>query len=212
VAVLSNWREGTLEVIVAPADHAYAPADDSSPWTGMSGAALWSGDRIVGVIAKHHPGDGLARLAAARIDYALRQLDGEQAEHLHALLPNLPADATQLPDVVPPAPDQVTMTAYQAQLGDIAPIQLVGRHVELAELVRFCAGESPYSWWQAGPWAGKSALMSWFALHPPAGVDVVSFFITSRLVGQSDSNAFLDASIEQLAALVGCQPPSRTTT
>jgi lipopolysaccharide biosynthesis regulator YciM len=43
-------------------------------------------------------------------------------------------------------------------------------------------------------------------LHPPAGLDVVSFFITSRLAGQSDSDAYTDAVIEQLAALVG-EPP-----
>lgn len=34
---------------------------------------------------------------------------------------------------------------------------------------------------------GEPALLLWFALHPPAGVDVVSFFITSRFAGQSDS-------------------------
>ena len=58
-----------------------------------------------------------------------------------------------------------------------------------------------YAWWQAGPWAGKSALASWFVTHPPAGVDIVSFFITGRLAGQADSDAFLDAMIEQLTAL-----------
>jgi hypothetical protein len=35
-------------------------------------------------------------------------------------------------------------------------------------------------WWQAQAWAGKSALLSTFVLHPPAGVRVVAFFITAR--------------------------------
>jgi hypothetical protein len=52
------------------------------------------------------------------------------------------------------------MTAYQAQLADIAPDRLYDRDDELDELVGFCAGEWPYGWWQAGPWAGKSALLS----------------------------------------------------
>jgi hypothetical protein len=78
-------------------------------------------------------------------------------------------------------------------------------------LVGFCAGDQPYAWWQAGPWAGKSALMAWFVLHPPAGVDVVSFFITARLAGQSDSDACTDALIEQLAALVGESPAGLLT-
>ena len=65
----------------------------------------------------------------------------------------------------------------------------------------FCAGPEIYAWWQAGPWSGKSALASWFVTHPPVGVDIVSFFITGRLAGQADSDAFLDAMIEQLNAL-----------
>jgi Trypsin-like peptidase domain len=56
VAVLSNWREGTLEVVVAPAPSADTSAG-ASPWEGMSGAVLWAEDRIVGVVSKHHPGD-----------------------------------------------------------------------------------------------------------------------------------------------------------
>ena len=68
-------------------------------------------------------------------------------------------------------------------------------------MAEFCAGPEAYVWWQAGPWSGKSALASWFVTHPPVGVDVVSFFITGRLAGQADSDAFLDAMIDQLNAL-----------
>lgn len=180
VPVLSNWREGTLDVVLSS-----APAPDAtgvSPWEGMSGAALWVGDRIVGVLAKHHPGDGLGRLAAARFV------------------------APDLPDVVPAPPLDPLINAYQEQLADIAPEVLYERDDELAMMVRFCAEDRTYEWWQAGPWAGKSALLSWFALHPAAGVDVVSFFVTSRFAGQSDNDAFTEALIEQLAVLVGERP------
>ena len=61
------------------------------------------------------------------------------------------------------------------------PTALIGRDGELAEWAEFCAGPEAYAWWQAAPWAGKSALASWFVTHPPAGVDIVSFFITGRL-------------------------------
>ena len=61
VAVLSNRREGH------PGGHGAAPERDPdpavSPWEGMSGAAVWVGDRIVGVITKHHRSDELERLA-----------------------------------------------------------------------------------------------------------------------------------------------------
>ena len=52
----------------------------------------------------------------------------------------------------------------------------------------------PYVWWQAGPWAGKSALLSTFVLRPPAEVAararIVSFFITARLAAQDTREAF----------------------
>ena len=95
----------------------------------------------------------------------------------------------------------VARSAYREQVERIAPDKLVGRETELAELAAFCTASSGcrYAWWQAPAWAGKSALMSWFVLHPPAGVRVVSFFITARYAGNSDRNAFLDVMLEQLA-------------
>ena len=205
MAVLSNRREGTLEVTVPLPER--DPDPGVSPWEGMSGAAVWVGDRVVGVIAKHHRSDGLGRLAAARLDLALDGLDQGRRTELQGLL-GLPE---VLPDVVPPSASERVRTAYQAQVRDIAPDHLLDRDAELDELVGFCAGDQPYAWWQAGPWAGKSALMAWFVLHPPAGVDVVSFFVTARLAGQSDSDACTDALIEQLAALVGESPASLLT-
>lgn len=200
VAVLSNRREGTLEVTVpAPASD---PDPDVSPWEGMSGAAVWAGDRIVGVVTEHHRSDGLGRLAAARLDLALTGLDHERRAELRGLL-SLP---DMLPDVVPSSMGERVRNAYQAQVRDIAPDQLLDREAELDELVAFCAADQPYAWWQAGPWAGKSALMAWLVLHPPAGVDVVSFFVTARLANQSDRDACATALIQQLAALCGESP------
>jgi hypothetical protein len=124
----------------------------------MSGAAVWVGDRIVGVVAKHHPGDGPGRLTAVRVD----------------------ALQAALPDVTPVPASKLVATAYRAQITEIAPAQLHDRSRDLADLVRFCAGEAPYEWLQAPPWAGKTALLSSFVLQPPSGVDVVSFFITGR--------------------------------
>jgi hypothetical protein len=45
---------------------------------------------------------------------------------------------------------------------------LDNREGELTELAGFCTepGQGPYVRWQAPPWAGKSALMSWFVLNP----------------------------------------------
>jgi hypothetical protein len=175
-AVLSNIREGTLEIEIQS-----APGIED-PWEGMSGAALWAGDRIIGVITAHHPSEGPTRLTAVR------------ARGI-APIPEFSPDVTA-------AVHRLTR-AYQAQLADIAPHALFGRLQEMADLTRFCQSDAPYGWWQAGPWAGKTALLSSFALSPPSGVDVVSFFITNRFAGQSDSAAFTDALLEQLGVLAG---------
>ncbi|MFC8451073.1 hypothetical protein [Kitasatospora sp. NPDC057223] len=104
-------------------------------------------------------------------------------------------------------------SAYLYTVNLIAPEVLADREEELAELGEFCTrpGGSAYRWWRAGAWAGKSALLSWFVLHPPEGVHVVSFFVTARFAGQSDREAFIDAVMEQLAALLGKPVPSHLT-
>ncbi|MEV4015634.1 hypothetical protein AB0J35_34535 [Nonomuraea angiospora] len=99
----------------------------------------------------------------------------------------------------------VARSAYWQQVRRIAPARLLRRDEELAELAEFCHAEGgcPYLWWQAPAWAGKSALMSWFALNPPETVRVVSFFITARFAGHNDRMAFVDVMLEQLAAVAG---------
>ncbi|GIF25845.1 hypothetical protein BJ973_003119 [Actinoplanes tereljensis] len=104
-------------------------------------------------------------------------------------------------------------SAYRQQIARIAPPELVGREAELAELADFCLRpDGPaYVWWRAAAWAGKSALMSTFALHPPAGMVVVPFFITARLAAQDDRHAFTDVLLEQLTALLDDDLPPLLT-
>jgi hypothetical protein len=201
IAVLSNRRQGTLEVSVAPPEK--DPGPERSPWEGMSGAAVFSMGKVIGLVAEHHRADGLGRLAATRVDRWYERLAAERLDQLRTVVPGLPAKASGLVDVVPPPPGELLEAGYTAQVRDIAPEELLGREEELATLVQFCAGEEPYQWWQAEPWAGKSALAAWFVLYPPAGVTIVSFFVTGRLAGQADSDAFTEAMIEQLAAIAG---------
>ncbi|MEX5638002.1 hypothetical protein [Parafrankia sp. FMc2] len=112
-----------------------------------------------------------------------------------------------------PPPGKVR-SAYREQVRRIAPPELVGRDEELAELAAWCQQPGAgYIWWRAPAWAGKSALMSWFVLYPPAGVRVVSFFITARYASQNDRIAFTDLVIEQLCDLLGeALPPLTDTT
>jgi hypothetical protein len=202
-AILSNRREGTLEITVGPEPD---PDPAVSPWQGMSGAAVFCEGRIVGLISKHHRSDGLRRLAASRVDGWCERVSATQRRQLTDRL-----GLRQLEDVVRPAPGDLVQAAYIAQVSDIAPAQLMGRADELAELVEFCGGSEPYQWWQGDPWAGKTALAASFVLSPPAGVRVASFFITARLAGQSDSDAFTEAMIDQLAVIAGETVPQVTS-
>ena len=97
-------------------------------------------------------------------------------------------------------------TRYRLQVERIAPPLLVARDTELAELADFCTAADTagaYRWWRADAWWGKSALMSWFVLHPPPAVRIVSFFITARLASQNDRSALIDNVMEQLLTLMG---------
>ncbi|MEV7373481.1 hypothetical protein AB0O51_21735 [Streptomyces sp. NPDC090301] len=102
-------------------------------------------------------------------------------------------------------------SAYREQVRRIAPPELVGREAELAELAAFCRTGDGYRWWRADAWAGKTALMAWFALNPPAGVRIVPFFITARLGSQNDAVAYVDVVLEQLAELAGEGIPAHLT-
>ena len=106
-------------------------------------------------------------------------------------------------------PQPALRSVYLEQVRRIAPLVLSGREGELAALAEFCLEPSrgSYVWWQAGPWAGKSALLSSFVLSPPSEVServrFVAFFITARLASQDTRHAFIDFVLEQLAALTG---------
>ncbi|MFE0471030.1 hypothetical protein ACFW2V_05360 [Streptomyces sp. NPDC058947] len=104
-------------------------------------------------------------------------------------------------------------SAYWEQVRRIAPAELVGRERELAELTSFCTADSgpAYAWWRAEAWAGKTALLSWFALHPPRGVRIVPFFVTARLGAQNDVGAYVDVVLEQLAELAAEDLPAHLT-
>ncbi|MEU4447736.1 hypothetical protein AB0K14_07245 [Actinosynnema sp. NPDC050801] len=109
-------------------------------------------------------------------------------------------------------PGRPVRSGYLHQVRRIAPAELVERDRELAELAAFCTGEGgAYRWWQAPAWSGKTALLAWFALNPPAGVRVVSFFVTARLAGQNTRAAFVDHVLEQLTGLLTVPEPAADT-
>jgi hypothetical protein len=111
----------------------------------------------------------------------------------------------------PPLPGH--RSAYLQQVERIAPPELLDREEELTELAGFCLEPDggPYIWWRAGAWAGKTALMSSFVLHPPEAVKervrIVAFFITARLAAQDTRESFTMVLLEQLADITGQDLP-----
>ncbi|MFE5977249.1 hypothetical protein ACFQ64_34395 [Streptomyces sp. NPDC056460] len=93
---------------------------------------------------------------------------------------------------------------------DVLPHALQDRDEELAMLKEFATapdGAPAYLWWQAGPWAGKTALVSWFATWAlPAGVDVAHYVISGRL-GTDHRDSFVQAVGQQLAGAAGKRRP-----
>ena len=192
-----------------------APAEQVG-WGGMSGAGVLLPDgRLVGVVvaaeaARQHRRLYVVPLATAmgaslRLAKALATVAGAPV----VVEPRHPAVTRDVG--VPAVP--VIRSAYLQQVKRIAPEVLQDRDAELAELTRFCTDpdQGPYMWWRAPAWAGKSALMSWFVVHPPLGVRVVSFFITARFADQSDRVAFINVALEQLAELLQQPMPTYLT-
>ncbi|HET6856321.1 MAG TPA: trypsin-like peptidase domain-containing protein [Streptomyces sp.] len=206
-AALSNRREGTLDLSVdsPPAQDLVAARDG---WEGMSGAAVFSGGHLIGVVTRHHLSDGPGRIAAGRVDRWAETLTPDELASLERAV-NSGVGPSSLPDVLPTPVRGLLQEAYRAQLANFAPEELKDRHAELGSLVAFCGGAEPYLWVQGAPWAGKTALTAWFALHPPRGVVPVWFFVTARHAGQADSGAYAEAVVDQLAAVAGREPVSR---
>ncbi|MFI1730941.1 hypothetical protein ACH40E_17245 [Streptomyces acidicola] len=117
------------------------------------------------------------------------------------------------------SPPRVSRSGYLLQVEAIAAAEFKGRRDELDAMAVFCTAghveqsEDPalsYWRWLAPAWGGKSALMVHFVLHPPPGVDIVSFFITARLARQNDRSAFCEVVQRQLYALIGEEEPMTT--
>ncbi len=114
-------------------------------------------------------------------------------------------------------PRRPAVSGYLLQVERMAAADFRGRVAELSELASFSTEERPrgaagknYWRWLAPAWAGKSALLAEFVLNPPPGIDVVAFFITSRMAGQNDAAAFCEVVQRQLYALLREEEPLST--
>jgi Trypsin-like peptidase domain len=186
-----------------------------SGWAGLSGAAVFSGERLVGVVTTD-PGDWKRSLEAMRIT-TVTDVDGfrealggtlviEQADSLGEL--------SEVLDRLPSRPDP----RYRATLRVIrqrTPV-LLGRDAELARIAAFAAGSgdafgpsagsSGYVWLTGKAWAGKTALLAEAVYDAPDQVDVVAYFLLARDTDAS-REGFLNAVVPQLTWLLDLDDP-----
>lgn len=108
----ANAREGTLALRVNPP--AADPDPARTPWGGMSGAAVWSDGRLVGLVSAHHRTDGLGLLSATRADRWHALLDPRETA-LFAALTGFPARPDELTRVLLPRSADAERTARYGQ-------------------------------------------------------------------------------------------------
>ena len=225
IAALSKFTRGLLSMVVSIEPAALSPErtrSGESAWSGMSGGPVVAEERLLGVVIEHSLAEGSSAITVV----PLTALEADPAQPGWG--PGVPdpavwwrrlavgglTDLHRVPAHLPtPETTEQRTPAYLAQVARITPGELLGRARELDELAEFCTASDrgPYLWLRAPAWAGKSALLSWFVLHPPRGVRVVSFFITARFASQDDRVAFADAVLEQALALLGRPVPALLT-
>ena len=208
-----NLVGGLLSLQVTSAPRALPPRQEAlgqSQWSGMSGAAVLAGERLIGVVSEHAPRRGESTITVTPLA-SLGRLPAAAAARWWA---HLAADPGRL--VMLPARGERAEPAYRATLRQLRARtgMLQGREEELAAVGAFAAGRpsvlappgSQHAWLVGGPWAGKTALLAEAVHALPPGVDCVAYFLT-RPTGDADRERFLAAVVPQLAWLLGTDPP-----
>ena len=209
-----NLVGGLLSLQVTSAPRALPPRQEAlgeSQWSGMSGAAVLAGERLIGVVSEHAPRRGESTITVTPLA-SISQLPAAAAARWWE---HLAADPGQL--VMLPARRGPAEPAYRATLRQLRARTgvLQGRDGELAAVGAFAAGQpsalappgSQHAWLAGGPWAGKTALLAEAVHALPPQVDCVAYFLT-RPTGDADRERFLAAVVPQLAWLLGTDPPS----
>ena len=201
VAARSNAKTGTYEM----AGLAVVPDEDPepalhSPWEGMSGAAVWADERLVGVVAQHHPGEGRGTLTVRPVEALLRGPADRSARWRAVLGPRLPGRPGGLWLVRRATPGEAEADLVREVAARLAPPELQERDAVLADLDLLLASGERWCWVQGEAFVGKTALMAWLVTHPPPDVALASCFLRST-VGANTADYALSTLTGQLAAL-----------
>ena len=170
IAGLSDAKTGRFAFAVDVPPGPDPELDKHSPWEGMSGAAVWASNRLIGVVGQHHPLEGLATLTVCPVDQLFGSASADQLQAWRAALPQLPGTGEDLWLATPPTLKKIEVARARRAVEALAPRVLIGRGAELAALETFTGSGVQWRWIQGDAFAGKTALLAWFALHPPERV------------------------------------------
>ncbi|MDB5448554.1 MAG: hypothetical protein JWQ97_3871, partial [Phenylobacterium sp.] len=202
-----NVKADTLELTVLAVPEEDPEPTKHSPWEGMSGAAVWSGQRLIGVVGQHHPTG--RTLTVRPIQELFTHASEDQLRSWRAALPQLPAAAADLGLATPRTPGNFQLQRARQAAIALAPPVLIGRDAELTALDEFAGSDMQWMWIKGDAFAGKTALLASFALYPPDRVDVIGCFLR-RTIGDNTAEYALDVLNRQLALLADQHghPPS----
>jgi hypothetical protein len=204
IAAGSNAKTGTLElaVEVEPAEDPDEP--QRSPWESMSGAPVFVSGRLIGVVGQHYPLES-RRVLTVRPLTALYASAGAESARTRKLarwrtaIPQLGATAADLAIASAPEPRALAASRAQRAAANIAPPVLVAREEELARLAGFAVSADRWLWLQGAAFAGKTALLAWFAIRPPPEAEVAACFLR-RTTDADTAEYALDVLNSQLAS------------
>jgi hypothetical protein len=201
IAARSNAKTGTYEMArleVVP-DEDPKP-DVHSPWEGMSGAAVWADQRLVGVVAQHHPGEGRGVLTVRPLEALLAGAADRSARWREVLGPRLPDRPGEFWLVRRASPGEAEVNLAYEVAARLAPSQLEGRDSVFADLDRLLISDNRWCWIQGEIFAGKTALLAWLVTHPPLDTSLATCFLNGA-VGANTADYALTTLTGQLAAL-----------
>ncbi|MEV8374746.1 trypsin-like peptidase domain-containing protein [Kribbella sp. NPDC056861] len=190
---MGNQRTGTLTMAIvgAPAPQ----TTERSIWEGMSGAAVWAGDLVIGVVAQHHLAEGTGSLTVHPLSRSGGQADSPRTWR------------TQVPNLDRPAlissRARMVQTTYQRVARRLAPAVLSGRSKDLTALDEFAAGTERWRWYSADAFAGKTALLSWWSAHHQDQETVVVAAFLRRSAGLNSAKDVIGTLTVQLGAVAG---------
>lgn len=111
------------------------------------------------------------------VDHPARPRVAEELAAWREALPQLGATADDLSRATFPSSRELAERRAQRRAEELLPQVLVAREQDLADLAAFAGSQQRWRWIQGAAFAGKTALLAWFALHPPAEVDAVACFL-----------------------------------